>query len=131
MTEGRDWAPLVLLCAAAALAGLLEVLFVPFYIGSVLTPVVVPIALVTNYVWTRLGYTLVRTTTGAVAPFVCWVIPVLGLALFPRPEGDVIVIGGGGQQWVYYGLLLLGCLSGFVSIVIITGDAKRLARVSR
>ena len=87
----RDVAGLVLLCAAALLAGVLEVLFVPFYVGSGLVPVVLPIA-DRDATGTGCGSDTsgCATTAGAVAPLVAWVVPVLGLTTFPRPEGDVL-----------------------------------------
>jgi hypothetical protein len=66
------------------------------------------------------------------APFLCWLLPVLVLALLPRPEGDVVVQGGGGQQWAFYGLLLGGCVAGFATVVL-TGPPPRTRqqRISR
>jgi hypothetical protein len=54
---------------------------------------------------------------GSAAPFLCWLVPVLVLALLPRPEGDVLVAGSGGQQYAFYGVLLGGCVAGFISLV--------------
>lgn len=115
MTEGRDWAMLVVLCAAALLSGILEVLFVPLYVGSVLVPIVIVFAVAGNLLLPRLGRVLVASGAGSLVPFLSWLVPVLGLTLFPRPEGDVLVPGGNGQQWTFYGVLLGGCLAGFAS----------------
>jgi hypothetical protein len=121
MREGRDWLGLVVLCAAAVLAGLLELLFVPLYLGSVLFPVSILAAVLGNALWPRLGHALVRSGAGAFLPLVAWLVPVLGLSLVGRPEGDVIVLGGNGQELTFYAVLLLGCLSGFVSAIVVTG----------
>jgi hypothetical protein len=118
MGEDRDWVMLAVLCVAALLSGLLELLFVPLYIGSVPFPIVVPIAIGGNLLLPRVGRTLVPSGAGALAPVLSWVAPVLVLALFPRPEGDVLVPGGGGAEWTFYGLLLGGCVAGFASIVL-------------
>jgi hypothetical protein len=126
MGEDRDWVMLVVLCAAAVLSGVLEVLFIPLYVGSVLLPVVVPLAIGGNLLLPRLGRTLVPTGAGAFAPFLAWLVPVLILALFPRPEGDVLVPGGGGQQWAFYGVLLGGCVAGCASAVL--GAPVRVSR---
>ncbi len=120
----REWVPLVLLCASAVLCGLLNVLLIPLYLGSVLVPVAVVVAVAVNVALPTWGFALISATAGAVAPFVCWLVPVLGLAMVPRPEGDVVVLGGGGQQYVFYGVLLLGCVAGFGSIVRATGSTR-------
>jgi hypothetical protein len=36
----------------------------------------------------------------------------------PRPEGDVLVRGGGGEQWVFYAALLGGAAAGTATIVL-------------
>jgi hypothetical protein len=118
MSENRDWVMLIVLCVGAALSGVLEVLFVPLYVGSVLVPVVVPLAIAGNLLLPRLGRALVPTGAGTLAPVLSWLAPVLVLALFPRREGDVLVPGGGGPQWTFYGLLLGGCVAGFTSLVL-------------
>jgi hypothetical protein len=132
MTEDRDWAMLVVLCVAAVFSGVLEVLFVPLYVGSVLVPVVVLFAVVGNLLLPRLGRTLVPSGAGAMAPFLCWLLPVLVLALIARPEGDVLVQGGGGQQWTFWGLLLGGCAAGFATVITTAPPPRtREPRVSR
>lgn len=131
MNQPRDWLILVVLCVTALLSGVLEVLFVPLYVGSVLVPVVVLFAIGGNVLLPYLGRTLVPTSAGTLAPFLSWLIPVLGLALFPRPEGDVLVPGGGGQQWTFYGLLLGGCVAGFISIVLTAGPPRQRSMTRR
>src|SRR5256885_1765000 len=127
VSRRSGWVMRVVLCLTAALSGILEVLFVPLYVGSVLIPVVVPLAIAGNLLLPYLGRALVPSGAGALAPVAAWLVPVLVLALFPRPEGDVLVPGGGGLQWTFYGLLLGGCAAGFVSIVLSAGP-PRVAR---
>jgi hypothetical protein len=114
----------VLLSAGAALAGALEVFLVPLRLGSVLVPIAVVGALVGNRALPRLARWLIDTTTASVAPFVCWLVPVFVLAMTPRPEGDVLIRSGGGEQWVFYGVLLGGALVGGVTIVLLSGPAR-------
>ncbi len=99
MRADRDWAMLVVLCVAALLGGVLEVLFVPLYVGSVLVPVVVAARGGRQCACCRvLGRTLVATEAGALAPLLCWIDPGPG----PEPDraarGRRARPGGGGQQ---------------------------------
>jgi hypothetical protein len=113
-----DWGIVALLCLCALLSGVLEVLFVPSYIGTANAPFVILFAVVGNLALPRLAHGVAPTTTGAVAPVLAWLGPVLALTLIARPEGDVLVAGSGGQPAVFYGLLLGGAAAGFVSIVL-------------
>ncbi len=113
---GLDWLGVVLLCAAGALAGLLELLLVPLYAGSVIIPVAVLLAVLTNFVLPRLARGLVPSAAAAIAPFLLWLVVVLGLSVITRPEGDVL-LPGGSLQWVSYGLLLGGGLAGVIGVV--------------
>lgn len=112
----RDWGLVVLLCVSAALSAGLEVLFIPLYVGSVLVPVVVLAAIVVNIVLPGWGYRAVSSLGGGLAPLLCWLVLVLVLTLYPRAEGDVLVLGGGGQVWTFYGVVLLGSAAGFTTI---------------
>lgn len=113
-----DWAGVVLLCACAALAALLELAFIPLYAGSIVVPVVVAGALVGNVVLPMMARGLVGSTAGALVPFLTWLVVVLIFGvLFPRPEGDVL-LPGGSLTWVSYGVLLGGTLAGTLTIVL-------------
>jgi hypothetical protein len=49
---------------------------------------------------------------------VLWLLTVLLLSL-PRPEGDVLIPGGSGtQEWVSYGLVLVGGTAGAITIAL-------------
>ena len=65
MGEERDWAVLVLLCLATLLAGLLELFYVSLYVGGLILPVTIPVAVATTWYAPRIGHTLVRRTAGA------------------------------------------------------------------
>ena len=121
---------LVLLCAAAVLAGLLEALLVPLYAGSTPAPIAVAVAVASNIVFPRLGYRIVARPLAAIAPFVCWLIVVFGFGVLARPEGDVI-LPGGSLQWVSYGVLLGGALAGTLSVVFVIPSRARRRGASR
>jgi hypothetical protein len=119
--EFGDRAQVVLLSVCAILSAALEVLFVPLYLGSVVFPIVVVFAVVGNIVLPRLAFGLVPSPRAALAPFLSWLIVVLVLVFLPRPEGDVLVEGAGGQVYTFYGLLLGGAVAGTVTIVLLKG----------
>jgi hypothetical protein len=124
-----DWLGLVVVGVSGALAGFVETLLVPFYLGSVIMPIAVVLAIISNVVLPRLARTLVPSTRAAVVPFLTWLIVVVGFGVITRPEGDVI-LPGGSLQWVSYGLLLGGGVAGVVTIVLSTPPPSRPPRPS-
>jgi hypothetical protein len=115
-----DWVGVALLAASAALAGLLEVLLVPLYVGSVILPVAVLFAVVGNVALPRLARVLVPRTLAAGAPFGAWLLVVVLFGVVTRPEGDVILPGSPSSvEFVTYGVLLGGTLAGTVTLVML------------
>lgn len=129
---GCAWAGVALLCGCAVLSGILALFLVPLYAGSVLVPVAVVVAVTSNVALPRLARTLVETTTAAVLPFACWLVTVVVVGVLPRPEGDVVLPGGGGAlQWASYGVLLGGALAGTFTVSLSgPGRSVRLDKVS-
>lgn len=116
-----DWLAFVFVCASALLAAVLEVLFLSrFYIGAVIVPLVVLAAAAGNLLLPRLGFAAVGSASGAIVPVAIWLIVVLLPLLYNRPEGDVIVLAEHGQQYAYYGLLLVGGFVGVWSVMRVT-----------
>jgi hypothetical protein len=127
-SPGWAWVGVALLCGCAVLSGVLALFLVPLYAGSVLVPVAVLVALASNIALPRLARTLVETTAAAVLPFACWLVTVIVIGVLPRPEGDVVLPGGGGAlQWVSYGVLLGGALAGTVTVAL--SGARRPAQI--
>ncbi|HEV7193829.1 MAG TPA: hypothetical protein VGN35_11570 [Jatrophihabitantaceae bacterium] len=129
-----DWVGVALVCGSAALAALIELFLVPLYAGSVLVPVAILLAVAGNVLLPRMGRALVPKALAAVLPFVAWLIVVVAVGFFTRPEGDVVLPGGGGAEWVGLGVALGGALAGTVTIVMSTpppGTAPRRGTVSR
>jgi hypothetical protein len=108
----------VVACAAAVLAAALEVLLVPLRSGTVLIPIAILISLAGNVIFPLIARAAYDTAVATVAPVLCWLIAVVVLAMAPRPEGDVLVPGGGGEQWVFYGVLFGGVVAGCVTAVL-------------
>ena len=113
-----DWLGVALLCGVAGLAGLLEVFLVPLYAGRVLVPVAVVLAIAGNVYLPRLSRVFVRSTAGAVLPFLVWLAVVFVIGFTTRPEGDVVLPGGGYVQWVGLGLVFGGAVAGVLAIVL-------------
>jgi hypothetical protein len=116
-----DWLGVALVSGCAAFAGLLEALLVPLYIGSVIVPVAVLLAVVSNVALPRLARSLVPKTVAAIAPFGAWLIVMIGFGAVSRPEGDVILPGAPASvEFVTYAVLLGGALVGTATIVWLT-----------
>lgn len=123
------WSGVVLVCLCAMLAGLLEALLVPYYVGSVIVPIAVVGSLASNVLLPRLARTLVPSTFAAALPFVSWLLVVVVFGVLSRPEGDVILPGGpGAVQYVVYGVLLGGALAGTITVVTSTPLPVRTRR---
>jgi hypothetical protein len=126
-STGWAWAGVALLCGCALLCALLTLFLVPLYVGSVIVPVAVVVAVASNVALPRLARALIETTTATVLPFLAWLLGVIVVGVLPRPEGDVVLPGGGGVQWVSYGVLLGGALVGTVTVVL--SGARRPTRI--
>lgn len=113
-----DWVGVVCVCGSAMLAALIELFLVPLYAGSVLVPITVLIAVASNVLLPRLGKALVPTTAAAVLPFVSWLIVVVAVGWFARPEGDVVLPGGSGAEWVGLAMTFGGALAGTATVVM-------------
>lgn len=121
-----EWVTLGLVCASSMLSALLELLFVArFYVGTVIVPLVVIAAVVGNAGLSWWGFRLAGSTRGAVLPLVSWLLVVLGLTLYNRPEGDLFVINEYGEQGAFYALVLIGAGAGFATVMILSGRAVR------
>lgn len=104
------------LVACAALSGLLEAMLVPVRAGTVIVPVSVVLAVLTNVGLPMLAWWSARAMVAAVLPFAGWVLVVLLLSQ-SRPEGDVLLPGGKtGLTYVSYGLMLGGFIAGIGTV---------------
>lgn len=119
---------LLVLTLASALSGLIESMLIPLYAGSVLVPVAPVLAVLGNIAFAILGRRLDAGTPGAVVPFALWMLVVLVLSSWPRPEGDVIYPGGAGLDWVSYGVVLGGGVAGVATIIRTTPATVRPTR---
>jgi hypothetical protein len=112
------WAGVAVLTLCGALAGLLESLLVPLYLGSTIFPIAIVFALASNVALPRLALALVPRMAAALGPFIGWLIIVVGFGAIGRPEGDVILPGAPGDlSFVTYGVLLGGAFAGVATVV--------------
>lgn len=124
-----EWGGVVLICLCAMLAGVLELLLVPVYLGSVVVPIAVVGALASNVLLPRLARTLVPSTLATVLPFLSWLAVAVLVGVLTRPEGDVILPGSPHSvEYVVYGMLLGGALAGTITVVMSAPSPVRLSR---
>ena len=83
--------------AVAAWLALVEVFWLPLRVGAVPVPLSVLAAVAGNLLLVRLAYRLSGSRAVAVLPAVVWLVVALG-ATVRRPEGDLVLIGGGGDR---------------------------------
>jgi len=107
---------LVLVCLSAVLFGLLNVFFVPFYVGSSLVPIAAVAAVVGNIALPSLALAATGRAGPGIATVLCWFVPVVVLTMYVRPEGDVIVLAQTDQEYTFYGLLLGGAIAGLATV---------------
>jgi hypothetical protein len=100
----------------AALAAIIEILLTPLYLGSVLFPITVLLAIVTNVVLPRLAREILDSPLAGAAPVIVWFIVVVVLGFFPA-HGSVLLPGGGaGQTFSSLGTVFLGLIAGVVTL---------------
>lgn len=114
-----DWIGVAVLCLSAMLAAAIESLLVPLYLGSVLIPVAVVFAIVSNVALPRMAGRLVPRPVAVLLPFAAWLLVIVVFGVLARPEGDVILPGGSGAlHYVSYGVMLGGALAGTITVVV-------------
>lgn len=107
----------VLYAAVGGLSATFEILLIPLRIGSTLIPITIVLVVAGNVLLPRLSRNLNSATSGALPPIIGWMI-VLSTFISSRPEGDVLLPGGGNVQYVSYGLMLAGMLAGVTSVLL-------------
>jgi hypothetical protein len=120
-----DWVSFVVICASAALAALLELMFLAeWYIGTVIIPVTIVAAVAGNVILPRMGQRVFGTVRGAIAPIALWLLVILVPTLYNKTEGDLFVLGVYGQQYAYYGLLFGGAVAGFGTVIVLSNPKR-------
>ena len=89
---------------------LVEVFWLPLRVGGVVLPVSVVAAVVANLLLPQLALRLSGSRLVAALTGVAWLVVVVA-AMIRRPEGDLIITGGGATGVVNLAFLLLGVLA--------------------
>ena len=118
----------LLAVAVAAWLSIVEVLWLPLRVGGVLVPVSVAAAVVGNLVLVNLAHRVSRSRVVALLPAVVWLVIALA-ASQRRPEGDLLLLGGGTAGAVNLAFLLLGVLSAAFAVArVVAGGRRRAGR---
>jgi hypothetical protein len=129
LTGGVRVGAVVLFTVLGAMSAGLEVLLVPVYVGGVIFPITLVIALIGNVFLGRGLRALVGSQGLATLPLVAWIIVVFYLGFRADAKGDVLLPGYGQGQYVALALPLVGILAGFISIFV-EPRPKRVRRPS-
>ncbi|MCW2699143.1 MAG: conserved rane protein of unknown function [Blastococcus sp.] len=99
---------------AAAWLALVEIFWLPLRVGGVLLPVSVLAAVAGNLLLVGQAHRLSGSRAVAVLPAATWLVIAVG-AMVRRPEGDLILTGGGATGVVNLLFLLLGVTAAAVA----------------
>jgi len=89
---------------------LVEVFWLPLRVNGVLVPVSVLAAVVGNVLIVGTAHRLSRSRVVAVLPALAWLAVAIAASM-RRPEGDLVLVGGGAIGIVNLGFLLLGVVA--------------------
>jgi hypothetical protein len=105
----------VLAVLAAAWLALVEVFWLPLRVGGVVVPISVLGAAVGNLLLVDQAHRLSGSRVVAVLPAVSWLVVAIG-GMVRRPEGDLVLTGGGAIGVVNLLFLLVGVTAGAVAV---------------
>jgi hypothetical protein len=114
----------VLAFVVPAFLALVEVLWLPLRAGPVLLPVSVVAAVVGNALLVTLAARVSGSRVVGVLPAVAWLAVVLRASV-PRPEGDLLLVGGGTLGVLTLVFLGLGVVSALAAVGRMLGTATR------
>ena len=107
MSRARQLGGGVLVLALAVWLAVVEVFWLPLRIGGVLIPLSVVVAVVANLLMPRLALWLAGSRVVAALTGVAWLVVVVA-GMIRRPEGDLLITGGGTTGVVNLAFLLCG-----------------------
>jgi hypothetical protein len=110
MSRGRRVGGGALVLVLAVWMALVEVFWLPLRIGGVLIPLSVVAAVVANLLLPPFALRLSGSRLVAGLTGVAWLVIVVA-GMIRRPEGDLLIIGGGTTGVINLGFLLCGVLA--------------------
>jgi hypothetical protein len=116
------WA--VVVVVAAAWLALVEAFWLPLRAGAVPVPLSVLAAVAGNLLLVRLAHRLTGSRAVAVLPGVVWLVIALG-ATVRRPEGDLVLVGGGVTGAVGLAFLVCGVIAAAFAAGQVLGGGRR------
>jgi hypothetical protein len=114
---------LIVLVVAVWLA-LVEVFWLPLRVGGVLVPLSVVAAVTANLLLPGLALRLSGSRLFAALTGVAWLVVVVA-GMIRRPEGDLVITGGGATGLVNLAFLLLGVLAAAFAVGRAVGGPGR------
>jgi hypothetical protein len=118
MTRGVSWPTVAWGLAAvvtAAWLALVEIFWLPLRAGGLLVPVSLLAAVVGNLVLVDRAHRLSGSRVVAVLPALIWLVVAIG-GMTRRPEGDLLLTGGGDSGVVNLLFLLVGVTAAAVAV---------------
>jgi hypothetical protein len=100
----------LLAVGAAAWLALVEVFWLPLRVAGVFLPVSVLAAVAGNLILVEQAFRRSGSRLVALLPALTWVVVAIGAAV-RRPEGDLVLVGGGGLGAVGLAFLLCGVVA--------------------
>jgi hypothetical protein len=117
----------VLVLVVAAWLALVEVFWLPLRVGGMLVPVSVVVAVVANLLMPRLALRLSGSRLVAGLTGVAWLVVVVA-GMIRRPEGDLLITGGGATGVVNLAFLMCGVLAAAFAVGRALGGPRPAVR---
>lgn len=115
--------PYLLVLVLAVLLAVWGAFLVPLRIGGVPAPVGVALALATVPL-ALAGGRLTGSRLGAAGPYVLWLLTTVALSS-RRPEGDLVIVGGGSLGRLGLAFILVGMIGGGVAVALAGASPRR------
>jgi hypothetical protein len=103
---------------------LVEVFWLPLRVGGLLVPLSLLAAVVGNLLLPAAALRFSGSRLVAVLPAVTWLVVAIG-AMIRRPEGDLVMTGGGATGVLNLAFLMLGVLAAAFSVGRVLGGPRR------
>ncbi len=110
-------AGIIVFSAIGVLSAIVEVLYVPYYVGAYVFPISAVVAVSANFALPRLMRQFIDSGPLVALPTALWVLTVIVLGFANTGDGDVIVPGYGQSQYVALATIFLGALAGAIGLM--------------